>query len=78
MAIEASELVEKTIDIKYSIHFDYKNMNKVMRIIKEKNLEIISQQMKESCQIIIATRKKNAKIIFDIFFNLFEIEIKKF
>jgi hypothetical protein len=48
-----------------------------MRIIKEKNLEIISQQMKESCQIIIATRKKNAKIIFDIFFNLFEIEIKK-
>jgi hypothetical protein len=48
-----------------------------MRIIKEKNLEIISQQMKESCQIKIATRKKNAEIIFDIFFNLFEIEIKK-
>jgi hypothetical protein len=48
-----------------------------MRIIKEKNLEIISQQMKESCQINIATRKKNAEIIFDIFFNLFEIEIKK-
>jgi uncharacterized YigZ family protein len=77
MALEESVIQEKTIDVHFQISFDYKNMNKVMRIIKEKNLEIISQQMKESCQIKIATRKKNAKIIFDIFFNLFEIEIKK-
>ena len=77
MALEESVIQEKTIDVQFQISFDYKNMNKVMRIIKEKNLEIISQQMKESCQIIIATRKKNAEIIFDIFFNLFEIEIKK-
>ena len=77
MALEESVILEKTIDVHFQISFDYKNMNKVMRIIKEKNLEIISQQMKESCQIIIATRKKNAKIIFDIFCNLFEIEIKK-
>lgn len=77
MALEESVIQEKTIDVQFQISFDYKNMNKVMRIIKEKNLEIISQQMKESCQIIIATRKKNAEIIFDIFFNLFEIQIKK-
>ena len=77
MALEESVIQEKTIDVQFQISFDYKNMNKVMRIIKEKNLEIISQQMKESCQIKIATRKKNAEIIFDIFFNLFEIEIKK-
>jgi uncharacterized YigZ family protein len=77
MALEESIILEKTIDVHFQISFDYKNMNKVMRIIKEKNLEIISQQMKESCQIIIATRKKNAEIILDIFFNLFEIEIKK-
>ena len=77
MALEESVILEKTIDVQFQISFDYKSMNKVMRIIKEKNLEIISQQMKESCQINIATRKKNAKIIFDIFFNLFEVEIKK-
>jgi uncharacterized YigZ family protein len=77
MALEESVILEKTIDVHFQISFDYKNMNKVMRIIKEKKLEIISQQMKESCQIIIVTRKKNAKIIFDIFFNLFEVEIKK-
>ncbi len=76
IALETSEIIEKTINIHYIITFDYKNMNKVMRVIKEKNLEIVSQKMEENCQIEIAIRKKNAEMIFDIFNSLFEIEIK--
>lgn len=76
MALESSEIIEKTINIHYIVLFDYKNMNKVMRVIKEKNLEIISQNMNESCEIEIATRKKNAAQIVDIFNNLYEIKIK--
>jgi len=77
MALEEAEIIEKTINIHFLIAFDYKNMNKVMRVIKEKNVEIISQQMDESCQIEIATRKKNAEILFDIFKGMFEVEIEK-
>ncbi len=76
MALETSEIVEKTINIHYLISFDYKNMNKVMRVIKEKNLEIVTQEMNESCQIEIATRQNNAKLVFDIFASMFEIEIQ--
>ena len=76
MALETAEIIEKTINIHYIISFDYKNMNKVMRVIKEKNLNIISQIMEENCQIEIATRKKNAEVVFDIFNSLFEVEIK--
>lgn len=75
MTLEVSEIVEKTIDIHYSILFDYKNINKVMRVIKEKNIEIIAQKMEMSCEIKIKTRKKNAEMIFDIFNSMFEIEI---
>lgn len=77
MALENVEIIEKTINVNFEITFDYKNMNKVMRIIKEKNLEIISQKMELNCLIEIATRKKNAEQIFDIFNSLFEISIKK-
>ena len=77
LALEEAEIVEKTLDVHFLISFDYKNMNKVMRVIKEKNLNIVSQKMDQSCQIEIATRKKNAENIVDIFSNLFEIEIKK-
>jgi len=76
LTLENSTLIEKTIEVHYSIHFDYKNMNKVMRIIKEKNLEIVAQKMEMSCEIEIKTRKKNAEKIFDIFNSLFEISIK--
>ena len=76
LALESSEIIEKTIDIHYHISFDYKNINKVMRVIKEKNIVIISQKMEMSCEIEIVTRKKNAKTIFDIFKSMFEIEIK--
>ena len=76
MAIEASEIAEKTINIHFIITFDYKNMNKVMRVIKEKNLQIISQKMELGCEIEISIRKKNAEMIFDIFNNLYEIKIK--
>jgi uncharacterized YigZ family protein len=76
LSLEHSVIIEKTIDVQFRILFDYKNMNKVMRIIKEKNLELVRQKMEMSCEVIIKTRKKNAELIFSIFNTLFEIEIK--
>lgn len=75
LALENCTIIEKTINLHYNITFDYKNMNKVMRIIKEKNLDIISQKMEMKCQIEIATRKKNAEPIVGIFNALFEVSI---
>ena len=77
MALENADIIEKTINIHYNLFFEYKNMNKVMRVIKEQNLDIISQRMEMSCEIEIATRKQNAEKIEEIFESLFEITIKK-
>ena len=77
MALEVSEIIDKTIDVIFKITFDYKNINKVMRIIKEKKLIVISQKMELDCEIEITTRKKNAEEIFDIFKGLFEITVTK-
>ena len=77
MTLESSEIIEKTIDIHFQIAFDYKNINKVMRVIKEKNAEIVSQKMEMSCEIEICCRKKNAEMILDIFNSMFEVEIKR-
>ncbi|HCF03319.1 YigZ family protein [Flavobacterium sp.] len=84
LVLEEAEIIEKTIDISFLLSFDYKNMNKVMRVIKEKKLDIVTQTMELEedtgialGKIEIKTRKKNAELIFDIFDNLFEIEIKR-
>lgn len=76
LALETAIVIQKTINVHYTVFFDYKSMNKIMRIVKEKNLEIVSQKMELTCEITIATRKKNATIIYDTFNNLFEVKIK--
>lgn len=77
LALENATIVEKTIDVHFLITFDYKNMNKVMRVIKEHQLQIISQKMEMNCQIEIATRKQNETKITELFESLFEIDCKK-
>ena len=76
MALEASKIVTRTINIEYLISFDYKNMNKVMRVIKEKNLKVINQKLELDCQITISVRKKEAQTIFEIFDTIYEVKIK--
>ena len=76
LTLENCDIVEKTIDIHFLVSFDYKNMNKVMRVIKEKNIDIVTQKMEMSCEIEIKTRKKNAEMVFEIFNYLYEISIK--
>jgi uncharacterized YigZ family protein len=61
LALENSAIIEKTINVHFVISFEYKNMNKVMRIIKEKNLEIVSQRMELNCEIELISRKKKCR-----------------
>ena len=75
MTLENSEIEERTIDKHFLISFGYANMNKVMRIIKEKSLQIVSQKMEMDCEIEIATRKKNVQNLLDTFENLYEIKL---
>lgn len=75
MALEHSEIVERTINKHFLISFGYVHINKVMRIIKEKNLQIVSQKMEMDCEIEIAIRKKNAQNLLDIFKNFHELKL---
>lgn len=77
MALEASEIVEKTIDVHFLIHFDYKNMNKVMRVIKEKNINVVNQTLELDCLIEISCRLSQKDEVFNAFDQIFEVEIKE-
>lgn len=75
--LETLDIIEKTIDIHFEINFDYLQMNKVMRMIKENQCEIVYQKMELNCCIKIKTREKNATKIQDIFNAKHEIQCKK-
>ena len=76
LTLESASIIEKTIDTHFIVSFEYKNINKVMRVIKEKNAVIVSQKMELNCEIEITIRKKNAIMLFETFISMFEIAIK--
>jgi uncharacterized YigZ family protein len=76
--VSAYKETEKTIDIQYRITFGYKDMNRVMRVIKEKNVNVIGQKLEMDCQIEISVRKKDAPMIFSIFEAMYEVSITEY
>ena len=77
MALEASDVIEKTIDETFLLTFDYPEMNMVMRIVKEEKILIQKQELQENCKIIISVRKKDAVRIYSLFENTYKVTIKR-
>ena len=76
-ALEASEIVEKTINKQFILKFEYKNMSKVMRILKENQIEILNQTLELDCLLEISVRKGNASKIFELFNQFYGVEISE-
>lgn len=76
ITLEGVTVVERTIDVSYLLTFDYPIMNKVMRIVKEKNIHILEQDLGINCVYRIAIRKSEAEEVMARFESLYELEIK--
>ena len=63
MALEESKIIEKTIRANIEVTFGYPDMDKVMRIIKQNQLEIVSQQLEMDCTLTVSTTKSKAQPI---------------
>lgn len=77
LALEASEIIEKTINKTFELLFEYKNMSKVMRMLKENDIEITKQTLELNCLLEISVRKSNSSYIHDLFSQFFGLEIKE-
>lgn len=77
LAIEASDVVEKTIDVLFELNFGYEMMSKVMKVIKDHQLTIGSQKMEASCQLQILVRKSEVVKISGIFENMYPLKIRQ-
>ncbi|MDG2356718.1 MAG: YigZ family protein [Polaribacter sp.] len=75
ITLEASVILEKTINIYFQLTFNYDLMNSVMRIIKENNIEIINQKLEIYCEYEISIRKNDVNTILNIFKNLYQLKI---
>lgn len=73
MALESTQIVERTIDVTFIISFEYPLMNSVMRLIKDENIRIIDQEMTLKCVYTLAIRKQEADRIISLVKNIFGV-----
>ena len=62
-ALNLAEIIEKTVDCKFSIYFDYLQMNDVMRIVKDTNAQILDQSYDNDCSMILSIRKQEEEFL---------------
>ncbi|WP_340198431.1 IMPACT family protein [Ascidiimonas sp. W6] len=77
LTLKNAPIIEKTIDVLYTLNFEYVLMNKVMRIIKEHQLEITNQKSALKCLLEIKVRERDAKKIETILNSIFGLEFIK-
>jgi putative IMPACT (imprinted ancient) family translation regulator len=77
LILDEAEIVNKTVNITFQLIFEYQDMDKVMRIIKENNIEILDQKMNLNCSFLIVVRKKNAAKIVQLFNDLRCLKIQE-
>ncbi len=66
-AVKDAEIIIKTITKNISVKFEYPQMNDVMRLIKENNLNIVSQDFQLSCEIMVSVAESNYEKVFNLF-----------
>lgn len=62
-ALDAANIIEKTIDETYEVTFEYLQMNNVMQLMKDPFVTIISQQSDLNCTIRFSVRRREAERI---------------
>lgn len=75
MALESAEIVERVIQDQLLLRFGYPEMDKVMRAIKQKNLDMVSQKMDMDCELILSVRLSETEQVLQLFDEMQGVDV---
>lgn len=59
-AIANAEIVERTVNRIFTIQYDYIEMNSVMKVIKERNPDVLERRFENLCTMVLSIRESEA------------------
>jgi uncharacterized YigZ family protein len=77
LALQVSTVVQKQVEVNYTIQFDYTQMNEVMLLLKQYQCTIISQEMQLFCLIQTGIPKRSLQDVLYHFKELQNIIVEK-
>ncbi|MBP6022379.1 IMPACT family protein [Ferruginibacter sp.] len=77
LALQVTPIIQKQVEIKYSIEFDYTRMNEVMMVLKQFNCTVIQQEMQLFCIITVGIAKNRLEEVLYRINELQNVVIKR-
>lgn len=77
MVLQLIPAVQKNVEVKYNLNFDYTIMNEVMMVVKQQNCTVYSQELQLFCNMQIGIPKAVQELALLKFKDILGLEIKK-
>lgn len=77
LVLQTTPVVQKAVEVKYHLQFDYTMMNEVMMVVKKYNCTVIQQEMQLFCSMDIGIPKINLEIALVRFEELRGVTINR-
>jgi len=77
LALQTTPIIQKAIEIKYHLQFDYTRMNEVMMIARKYNCAVLDQQMELFCRMDVGIPKANHELVVLKLKDIIGIEMTK-
>ena len=75
-AISHAQIIEKTIDVRYRLHFEYALLNDVMRVVKDFALVPQNQDFNLDCRLDLEVRQSQSVRLYDTLVKLRGVSIE--
>jgi uncharacterized YigZ family protein len=77
MALQVTPIVQKPIEVAYTLQFDYTQMNEVMMQVKQLNCQVLEKDMNLFCHLVIGIPKGRIDEAMYKFKEIRNVEIMK-
>jgi uncharacterized YigZ family protein len=77
LALQVVPVIQRQIEIKYSIEFDYTQINEVMMVMKQYDCTITSKEMHLFCNIKVGIAKSRLPEVLYLLNELHQVQVKK-
>lgn len=70
LVLQTTPIIQKPIELNYSVQFDYTQMNEIMQVVKQYNATILEKEMTLFCRLVIGIPKSKLP---DVLYHLNEL-----
>ncbi|WP_207513269.1 YigZ family protein [Longitalea luteola] len=77
MALQVTPIIQKPIEVVYTLQFDYTQMNEIMMLVKQLNCQVLEKEMNLFCQMVIGIPKGRIEEALYKFSEIRNVEVMK-